>query len=473
MSTTNIRVAGFDPTKHGFKFKNTFLWADLVKHPLLSKLLTDKTGSIGYGLCGGMAHTVHEMWKDKKPMFTTKKAPSITDPLYYYIVEGLLESFGNKNQYLKKTLEWHQLPSAEQLKRTGPELLALKLLLSRGEPVQLYLMYEAGGSGNVWNNHQVLAFGLEQDNNGNGKILCYDPNFPEKTTFLEYTSNRLVVTSLNQPGISYTLHGFFVARVRIDDLDTKLTYLASTGWTTFIQTAVNNLRLSIDSIVSIMKDWYDLSPREVVNELKLAGVSALKAGFAVMKVFKSAADAVATLLNLAGFGLASLIEFLGQAFGSVLNRIGDCLRKLGYKVADIARDMIQVLKRSGEAVLRWFKTVYATAAELGNLMKNVMKLTAVEAARLLKKLAFRFEDFILVLVNDFKCSALDLAKNIQREYNKSALELLKILRKHYGLDWVKYAKLLFFDLNYSFDSVFNAIKNQFSIGLLEFTKVLK
>ncbi|MFB6200489.1 MAG: hypothetical protein ABEI98_00575, partial [Halorhabdus sp.] len=61
--------------------------------------------------------------------------------------------------------------------RSVDELSSLKQSLDRGRPSVLGLVYVRAGDGNLWDNHQVLAFDYTESGDTT-RINVYDPNCP-------------------------------------------------------------------------------------------------------------------------------------------------------------------------------------------------------------------------------------------------------------------------------------------------------
>jgi hypothetical protein len=180
------------------------------------------------GLCGGMAYAALDHWRSKTPLPRGANAadqPTRTSPapavLRDLIWRRLLDSltFGG---VLQRTLEWtlllNQVPAflgggaGRLLRDTQAEWNLVKAHIDAGEPWPIGLVYSGR---DVWNQHQVLVYGYEDNGDGTGKLYVYDCNKPHQPSdiidsviTLDFTGPALVAaTPSERPG--GTLAGFF------------------------------------------------------------------------------------------------------------------------------------------------------------------------------------------------------------------------------------------------------------------------
>lgn len=201
----------FIPSVHGFKFGNSFSLTYPLPPPLPAI-----TGT--YGLCGGMASAALDYYLSCIPIPSTRSVPGPGIPLYSYIFSRLLDSlgrpgFGMVTQFLSWTLRLDVttsmtmaaaralgpafVPMVAGLGPVGinlanrvtvdgvqeltlPEFRATVASITSGRMVVLGLVYQGPGAVNIWENHQVLAVGLDSGSGPTTDIKIYDPNHPGK-----------------------------------------------------------------------------------------------------------------------------------------------------------------------------------------------------------------------------------------------------------------------------------------------------
>ena len=196
----------FLPTTHAFKFGNLFSLT--IPLPLGLPTITPE-----YGLCGGMASAALDYYLSCIPIPTPSAVPVTGTTLHKYLFDRLLDSLGRPSfDMVLKFLSWTQRPDTDSkllstaIKRAGPlalilgvgpaigsyfvnvdgvqELTARKEFpkiaaeLNAGRMVVVGLVYVGPGGLNIWENHQVLAYGIERESPTVTKIKVYDPNYP-------------------------------------------------------------------------------------------------------------------------------------------------------------------------------------------------------------------------------------------------------------------------------------------------------
>jgi hypothetical protein len=195
----------FLPSKHGFIFRNSFSGSPLPRQ--LRDIGFDKVvgDQAHYGKCGGMSLAAADYFLARKAIPTDKVPPADGSPLFEYITQRQVDSMGELGVMVTKFMEMMKAPdhgkdSAASL--TEPNIAPLVTRLKGGELVPLGLVYVAvptstpaqpsAGTpaspakprgGKLWENHQVLAFGVNEtdggwDKGGSTSIKIYDSNFP-------------------------------------------------------------------------------------------------------------------------------------------------------------------------------------------------------------------------------------------------------------------------------------------------------
>jgi hypothetical protein len=172
-----------------------------------------------YGLCGGMAFAAADHFRAKKPIpygLEPAVTPNSDDPIDReirdYLWKRQLESLQPNAPVL---LTWMMMlhlpiPGAGPVwlrDRTREQFAHLSAFLAHG-PWPLCLI---GSSTSPFNNHQVLAVGLDANGDGTGVIYLYDSNCPgsEQTIALDLRGEMVqAVESCASPERG-PLRGFF------------------------------------------------------------------------------------------------------------------------------------------------------------------------------------------------------------------------------------------------------------------------
>ncbi|ELZ79081.1 hypothetical protein C455_09358 [Haloferax larsenii JCM 13917] len=172
-------VSEFHPSCHGFEFVNSF--NELPDLPTLPGNLDDKIENIDarYGLCGGMALAALDFFLyDRQVPDTADDETPQSGPLFEYLWKRQMDTFDHEHTYrhLRKFVQFY-LPTTFTRARSVEELRSLKRALDDGDPTVLGLVYVRAGDGNIWNNHQVLAYDYIETGDTT-RIHVYDPNCP-------------------------------------------------------------------------------------------------------------------------------------------------------------------------------------------------------------------------------------------------------------------------------------------------------
>ena len=174
----------FVPSQHGFKFVNRFSGYPFpFTVPQLPGLPDVPKG---YGLCGGMSSAAADFLLSGRSFPPIADIPEAASSMHQYLFRRQVDSFGRLGDALLKVARWTALPDGGKrgtFHRSYEEFRKLRARLDKSEPAVLALIYDRANSPkeiiqNIWNNHQVLAFGYFQDMGRNAKINVYDPNYP-------------------------------------------------------------------------------------------------------------------------------------------------------------------------------------------------------------------------------------------------------------------------------------------------------
>ncbi len=172
-----------------------------------------------YGLCGGMAFAAADHFRARKPIpygLDPTRTPNSDDPvdkaLRDYLWQRQLESLRpNASVLLFWMMMLHlPLPGAGPrwlLDRTREQFDNLPAFLAHG-PWPLCLI---GTSISPFNNHQVLAIGVDDHGDGTGVVYLYDSNCPgrEQTLKLDFRGEVLQAEESCPSPDRGPLRGFF------------------------------------------------------------------------------------------------------------------------------------------------------------------------------------------------------------------------------------------------------------------------
>jgi hypothetical protein len=174
----------FTPSQHGFKFVNRFSGYPFpFTIPQLPGLPEVPQG---YGLCGGMSSAAADFLLAGRSFPPVTGVPDAASPMHQYLFRRQIDSFGRLGDAVLKVARWTALPDGGKkgtFQRSYEEFRKVRVRLDKSEPVVLALIYDRAQTPkeiirNIWNNHQVLAFGYVKDSAKNAKIFVYDPNYP-------------------------------------------------------------------------------------------------------------------------------------------------------------------------------------------------------------------------------------------------------------------------------------------------------
>ncbi len=215
----------FKPSVHGFKFVNNFSGYPLpISIPNLPNLSAVESS---YGLCGGMSSAAYDFLAAGRsiPLHTTAPAPGST--LHQYLYRRQVDTFGAFGKYIAKFAQWMVLPDDTILgtqKRTYDEFEEIRAKLDDGNPVVLGLVYVSGSETiEIWNNHQVLAYGYSEVSDSTIDVNIYDPNYPGRDD-VTIRVERVPVGTTFVPGVpprKRTVLGFRCTQ-RMSNHDTKV-----------------------------------------------------------------------------------------------------------------------------------------------------------------------------------------------------------------------------------------------------------
>src|SRR5262245_2906880 len=203
----SVRIEGFLPSTHGFRFDNTFPAGPVVKVRVPGLGLVP-VGDATRGLCGGMAFATRDYFDAGQPIPAMDEAPEPGSTLFNYLVRRLWDSFrlpGGPFRYYA----WMRLSDEAIFRRTLTEgWPAIRAELDRGDLAPLgFNRYRSLNPLALGDNHQILAYGYDYDRS-TGEVLLhvYDSNhaLADDLTLLLRPRTGQVIYSTGE-----TVRGFF------------------------------------------------------------------------------------------------------------------------------------------------------------------------------------------------------------------------------------------------------------------------
>lgn len=173
-----VRIEGFLPSTHGFRFSNDFPCGPVVTM-CLPGLRTLCFGDASCGLCGGMSFAVRDYFDEKRTVPESEEHPASGSELFNYLVRRLWDSFrlpGGPVRYYT----WMRLSDEAILEKTLREgWPRIREELDRGKLSALgFNRYRSSNPMNLGHNHQVLAYGYDWDSETNRvDLYIYDPDY--------------------------------------------------------------------------------------------------------------------------------------------------------------------------------------------------------------------------------------------------------------------------------------------------------
>jgi hypothetical protein len=234
-----------------------------------------------YGLCGGMVFAALDQFhlgRQLDRVRTTEPTRAAGDGrLRERIWKRLFDSLTGGG-VAAKTVEWMALlqfvPDAAGggsrglFNRTAAELVKVRALLDRGEPVALGLI---GTTLNPLEQHQVLAIGYHDAGGGNVVLYVYDPNHAKCEVRIEVCPARSQLVESHPHPVRGQLHGFFCAGYGRHSEPFSTELVKGSGPATFA--LIGNTRRQIPSDRTFEAHGFDRSMLRTVADADLARIS--------------------------------------------------------------------------------------------------------------------------------------------------------------------------------------------------------
>ena len=185
------RATSFEPSTHGFHFRNRFSGIDIVKEMSdgLGDLAEHISGSQdfwqGWGLCGGMSWHSLDRYYARNPVPAATKLPDGDSRLFRTLILRQLDSF-RTGSLITQCLDWQIRnearvwwnPRASTRRLTMKEWPKVKASINAGFPAPLCLIRTTTS---LSKNHQVVAVAYGEDPEKEvAEIDLYDPNHPNR-----------------------------------------------------------------------------------------------------------------------------------------------------------------------------------------------------------------------------------------------------------------------------------------------------
>ncbi len=171
----------FKPSQDSFRFLNNFTGFMLpFSVPLIPPSVPKP-----YGLCGGMSAAAYDFLLAGRRVPQVETPPANGTNLQRYLFRRAIDSFA-MGESIVQFARWMALPDDGPngtYTLTMNEYQQIRGLLDNQRLVPLGLIYHKGKNAqeiiqNIWNNHQVLAYGYTENTDGSIDVHIYDPNEP-------------------------------------------------------------------------------------------------------------------------------------------------------------------------------------------------------------------------------------------------------------------------------------------------------
>lgn len=485
---TILKVKDYNPVKHGFKFTNSFpvrILQGLDKKGLDKELADKISENTKYGLCGGMALASHEMFLYNLKVPTRESIPNIEDPLYYYLVDALMDSFGDRKRNVVKLKSWHIKPEAELQRLSYAELLGVKQALSAGKPVQLMLLYNIKGKGRLWDNHQVLAYGL-QESKGKGYIQIYDPNEPlTSASRINYTivgdaiemeqplynqDNKPSTNDQGQP-LYRSVYGFFTVNEPLQNPVTRPAYLATRGKQAYIK-GMKALNKSAFTIANGLYEFYKMRPEDIAKELKNAGFKVQDVALMLKSKFNYSADRVAITLKRMGYRSNEVADVLRKKFSATASTASKSLKRAGYNATETAQALKSNFQQNAQQAFTLLQKAGFRTGDIVGAVKSQFNTTTQQMITMLKNINTKTNDIANLLKSKYGQSNQAIV-NALKSAGVPIPELGDVMRTTLGITKGSDAVSILKRANVSRKDVINILKSRYNYGASTMAKTLK
>lgn len=180
-ATARRQMTGFLPSKHGFKFRNSF--AGYAINCDVKELEDFLEVRPSHGLCGGMSLMARQSYVSGQPIPTNNTPPVKGSRLYQTLYDRQMDSLGDGFSVMFRFLEWMSTAGdgiSGTRAMTERELAKAMIELEQGRlPVLGLVVASLDNDKELWDNHQVLVYGYSEPSPSAIDIHIYDPNYPQ------------------------------------------------------------------------------------------------------------------------------------------------------------------------------------------------------------------------------------------------------------------------------------------------------
>lgn len=483
MSTPiNYRVKEFLPSKHAFKFKNSFKFSNLV--PDLGINLDSKVGDSAYGLCGGIVHCAHELFLHKEPIPNITNEPGLSDPIYYYITEGLLDTFGTRLSNMRKMIDYHGMKDGKERlpKISLVQLAFLKLMIKQNRLAQMMIVYHTQGEDKVWNNHQVLAYGIEEKDE-KGKIYIYDPNVIDASLidkeFISYEIKDKKVlmeqpTRLKMKNITDdTVHGFFLVNPPLRDPHQSIAYLASLGAFEMIRRMRTELRKGILEITRALKKYFKMADEKIIELLIRMRYKVQDIAVIMRKYYGMAPSAFFKAMRDAQAKIEDIVNAIRRVYKTAMTTVYQWLKSARIKIDQIAQMLRTAYSQTVQQMVNFLKRMRITMLEIAEILRETFRITKWrELGGILKNAKYAIAEIAKYMRSIAKVGAGYFAKWLRNAFRYSAKTITRLLNSIYRSSLKDIVEILYSWVKFGVTTVINAVKSELGIGKVKVMRII-
>lgn len=210
---TAVNFNAFVPSKHGFRFVNSFKGSPI---PGVVGLAASQLTGGSYGLCGGMSAAAADAFIARQSIPTSTTPPASGTTLYAYLLQRQTDSFLGM-ELPARFAGWSGVSEFGPLGTRALTIDPAHQIADRlraGQPAVLGLVYAGPTNGRkIWDNHQVLGFTLASDQDPRSlRVRVYDPNYPGNDRVTIDAKHEIAGFALSPMGLPIAVEGLTCQR---------------------------------------------------------------------------------------------------------------------------------------------------------------------------------------------------------------------------------------------------------------------
>lgn len=210
---TAVNFNAFVPSKHGFRFVNSFKGSPI---PGVVGLAASQLTGGSYGLCGGMSAAAADAFIARQSIPASTTPPASGTPLYTYLLQRQTDSFLG----MEMPARFAAWSGVSEFGPLGTRALTIDPAhqiadrLRAGQPAVLGLVYAGPNNGRkIWDNHQVLGFTLTRDQDPRTlRVRIYDPNYPGNDRVTIDAKHEIAGFAVSPMGLPIAVEGLTCQR---------------------------------------------------------------------------------------------------------------------------------------------------------------------------------------------------------------------------------------------------------------------